>query len=219
MRQIRQSEKLSIVTGALLGDGYARNGRLVIQHSIKQRVYALHKATLISAATGRPFSVKEGVANGFPFIRTSFYKSSLVQRVERAAYSTGKKSVTVGLLNQIDPGGLAIWYLDDGSLTLHRYPGGAVKSREIYWGTECFSLAEHRILVEWMSRRFGFNAKIQRYKRYHRIKMNATNANRLFDIIGPHVPPCMNYKIDMRYAKPPRTRRHASPSPSCEVKI
>ena len=105
--------------------------------------------------------------------------------------------------------------MDDGSLTIHKYKNGTVKSREIYWSTECFSFDEHEILIGWLRRRFDLNAKIASYRKktklYWRIKFNATEANKLFRIIDPYIHESMRYKTDMRYASGKSSRRCARP--------
>lgn len=199
---MKRKDILGVITGSLLGDGSARGNQLTIQHSMKQKEYLLHKACLLNSNKEYPQHIIEKTDIKYPYIRM-FYHNSAVGRLREKLYVDGKKVLTEGILNQLGEIGLAIWYMDDGSLTLHKYPNGIIKSREVYWSTENFDLDSQLILQSWLKRKYNLDVKIVLYKQgeYYRTVFNATNANKFFDIIKPYVIPSMFYKIDMCYSK------------------
>ena len=201
---------LGALTGALIGDGYARRNQLVIQHSIKQKEYLLYKTELLNPDNKYKQHITEVMDTKYPYIRL-FHHSKATGRLREKLYVDGKKKLTVGILNQLQPIGLAIWYMDDGNLTLHKYPNGGIKSREVYWATDSFDYEDHLLFQSWLKRVYDIDMKINQYKKgkYYRTVLNATNANKLFDIIRPYVIPSMLYKIDMCYSSNPKRSRRA----------
>ena len=206
---MKKIEILGAITGSILGDGYARNNQLTIQHSIKQKDYLLYKARLLNQSKGSRFVLTEKLDITYPYIRL-FYHNKSVGRARKKIYVNGTKVLTEGILNQLGTIGLAIWYMDDGSLVLHKYPNGTIKSREVYWSTDNFDLDSHLTFQKWMKRKYDIDIKITPYKKgkYYRTVLNATNANKFFELIKAHIPPSMEYKINMCYSDNPlRTRR------------
>lgn len=200
MKKWTKIERLSLLTGCALGYGTLRERQLCIQHSIKQEAYLLWKSKLLNKAFNTYCTVSYFLDNPYPYCRL-YFNSEKVRKLYPKVYINGIKTVTKGLLNQLTPLGLAIWYLDDGCLVIHKYPNGVIKSREVYWSTECFSYEEHILIQKYLMLRYGISTKLKKYndRGYYRITMNATNANKFFDIIRKYVPESMNYKIDMLY--------------------
>lgn len=200
---------LGVITASILGDGYARGNQLTFRHSTKQKDYLIHKSKLLNPRGVFTTTLSEKLDTKHPYV-SLYYSNKTVGRAREKIFVEGKKTLTEGVLNQLGTLGLAIWYMDDGSLILHKYPDGSIKSREVYWSTESLDLESHNVFKEWMKRKYDIDIKINSYKKgkYYRTIINATNANKLFKLIEPHIVPSMNYKIDMCYSKDPsKTRR------------
>lgn len=203
----RKRDKLDALTGMLLGDGFIEKGtsRMGIQHSIKQREYALFKRELLELIFKRDVHTKEYLQARWPNIRLRVTHPYLKRLRQRMYTTEGDKQISRGVLNQLGPIGLALWYLDDGSLVLHKKINGEIDWREGVLCTDCFSLETHQEIVEWLRQRYDIEAKIFLTKgKYYRLRFNATNLTKLFKIIAPYVPPSMFYKIDMQYKFPQR---------------
>lgn len=110
------------------------------------------------------------------------------------------KVVTRKLLNFLDPLGLAVWYMDDGTLMIeyHKRLDGtyAIKRRRIALCTECFSIEEHYIMQRYFKVVWDIDTSIFKIAGKYRLSMNFTNAKKFVDIIKDHVHPSLAYKID-----------------------
>ena len=122
-----------ILIGMVLGDGClnvsgtTKNGlpsvTLRIKHSVKQIEYAEHKADLLQSTLGRKRpEVHHFENNGYPGVRLS--KTDPYLRILRMRmYQNGKKHITRKLLDMLTDQGLAIWWMDDGTMSMKRREG------------------------------------------------------------------------------------------------
>lgn len=196
--------RLSLVAAMAMWDGYIDvKGRLAIQHSAKQADYLSWKAKLLSDAFGRPVNVSHYVdKNGFANCRICFTDET-TKRLRNVLYPNGRKVITEGSLNLLKtPHALTIMHLDDGCLALHKVAEtGKIKSREVYLATNSFTSEEVTMFCGWLGRNFDVVARPVPERSTFRVRINASNANRLFGLFAD-IPKSMAYKIDMRYAEP-----------------
>lgn len=196
--------RLSLVAAMAMWDGYIdAQGRLAIQHSAKQAEYLDWKAKLLSDAFGRTVNVSNYTdKNGFSNCRICFTDET-TKRLREMLYPDGKKAISEGALNLLKTHhALTIMYLDDGSLTLHKDAAtGKIKSREVYLATNSFQPSEVAMFCEWLERNYGVIGKAAPERNNYRVRLNASNALRLFELLAD-IPKCMAYKIDMKYAAP-----------------
>jgi hypothetical protein len=82
---------------------------------------------------------------------------------------------------------LAIWYMDDGSKS---------RDRDVYLNTQQFSMNDQRRLL-YLLRDKGIKARLNKDKKYYRIRILKESIANLMKIISPHVPPSMKYKLVM----------------------
>lgn len=201
-----RSEIKGVIAGMVLGDGCVffpkagKNAYLRIQHGERQRDYLLYKATLLQELTG--VTVTE-IGGKYPGLALRTASHPLFTRLRRLAYPTGTKTVSKTWLTWLTPQGLAIWYMDDGSISkqfsVNKSGRRRISRREVCLATCGFSYSDHKLLVEFIKERFGLEAKIKRDGRYFRLRFGAVEANKLFDIIRPYVIPSLAYKLDMQY--------------------
>lgn len=180
----------SIIYGSLLGDGYMRiiPGRndafLEINHSIKAKEYVDYKykslkRLCISAPKER--SMNEGrVAYRF-FTKQHPELTKIYNRF----YKNNKKIIPKNLV--IDPVMLAIWYMDDGSKS---------RDSDIYLNTQQFFLTDQKILLKCL-RDLGITARLNKDKKYHRIRILKESIANFMKIIDPYIIPSMRYKLVM----------------------
>lgn len=214
--KLNKKEKLSFISGCVFGDShlYKNNNRCFqFKHSEKQLDYFLWKKSLlekffpdanIRISDGKSINKNTGKIykwNGL------FFTSDYFQRIYNHFYdNNGRKFLNFGRLNQLTPLGLAVWYMDDGSLIFHRnryLKNGerTIRGRSMILATNCFNYEEHLEIKKWFKIRFNIEAKIYRQKEYNVIVLNATNSNRLIEVISPYIINSMFYKIDMKYTK------------------
>ena len=180
----------SIVYGSLLGDGYMRiiPGRndafLEINHSIKAKEYVDYKYEslkrfCISAPKERPTN------EGRIAYRFFTKQHSDLTKIYNKFYKNNKKFIPKSLI--LDPVILAIWYMDDGSRS---------RDSDIYLNTQQFSISDQKILLK-LLRDLGIHARLNKDKKYHRIRILKESIQKFMEIISPHVIESMRYKLVM----------------------
>jgi len=194
----------SVVIGSILGDGYLRRikGRkdafLEVNHSIKQKEYVVWK-----------YNVLKNVAGGFPKARRGngtrvayrFYTKQLSDMTElmQHFYQEKIKIIPIGL--ELNPVILAVWFMDDGSMC---------RETDIYLNTQQFDVKDQVRLLR-ILKDCGLEGRLNRDKKYHRIRFLKSSIPRLQKIIGPYIIPSMHYKLS--YDPVETTRR----SPTLQI--
>ena len=189
-----------ILYGTLLGDGYLRptNGgksncsySLALCHGEKQLNYLKWKRKEFEnfvtstgfAVNARPF---KGNAPTYAF---STISHPFLKEARSVCYSTnGKKDITAEWMEKISPLALAVWYMDDGSLNK--------KYHTIVLCTNSFSLNGQMLAIGHLRDRFGLHAVLESRRNDQTvIRINASESRKFMDIVSPHVPSCMSYKL------------------------
>ena len=189
-----------IVFGTLLGDGYLRptNGNaehcsyaLSLCHGEKQLAYLQWKFdALENFVTTRNFQVNTRQFRGnAPTYAFSTVSHPFLNEAHAICYSAGgKKDITAAWLERITPLALAVWYMDDGSLN-KRY-------HTVVLCTNSFSRAGQLLAIDFLRERYGITAVLEpRRNGQTVIRINASQSRKFMDIIAPHVPHCMEYKL------------------------
>ena len=189
-----------ILYGTLLGDGYLRptNGgksncsyALALCHGEKQLEYLKWKRNEFgNVLTSTDFSVNTRSFKGnAPTYAFSTISHPFLKEVHSVCYgSNGKKDITIEWMDKISPLALAVWYMDDGSLNK--------KYHTIVLCTNSFSNAGQILAIEYLQNRFGLHGVLEpRRNNQTVIRINASESRRFMDIISPHVPLCMSYKL------------------------
>lgn len=123
------------------------------------------------------------------------------------------------LIQNLDPLGLLLWWLDDGCLVVHEKKNGTSVSRFGYLGTEKYDRETNFKIAETLSYKFNLDCNVHIDKGgikgkdivYYRLYLNATNMRAMIDIVRQYVnlvPPSMIYKLNMGY-RPTRNRDSA----------
>lgn len=187
-----------IILASLIGDGnlcianksnhpYYREA-----HCIKQKSYAKFKINILR----KYFNIKEEERKsqfGYPsfIFRTSNDKR--LHDIYDKLYINGKKTITIEYLNQLNTIGLAVWYMDDGSVNFSN------KQRpRVVFHTEGFSKSENYIISKFFKSR-GYDNSVYNVKngKYYVVALTANGTEKLFGDIYPYISKCMDYKIPM----------------------
>ena len=180
----------SIIIGSILGDGYVRimPGRsdafLEINHSIKAKEYVDYKyESLRRLCESAP---KERNTNDGRVAYRFFTKQHKeLTDFYNQFYKNNKKIIPKDLI--LDPIILAIWYMDDGS---------KCRDHDIYLNTQQFSISDQKILLNKL-RLLGIDARLNKDKKYFRIRILKTSIKTFMEIIFPYVFESMRYKLVM----------------------
>lgn len=203
-----KKEHKSILISLIIGDGclYVKkdlrfanswHSKLIIKHSVKQLEFLNYKVSLLhSIFGGKHPDIVNINNNGFPGIVAT--KSNKYFRVlKKFIYKNGKKNITKNILNFLTPQGLAIWYMDDGNLSLKKRDG-KVHARELFLNTH-LSVEENQVIIDYFSEKWGINFTQVKNNGLYRLRCGTKEAAKFIEIIKPYIVPSMLYKIDMKY--------------------
>ncbi len=180
-------EERTVVVGCLLGDGTMRcktNALLEINHSMEQSDYVDWKYRKLQRFVLTPPKSRKGNGNRVAY---RFTTRSLPELTEwyRKFYRYGRKQIPEDL--EIDPLGLAIWIMDDGSKSY----------RAMYLNTQQFSIEEQNFLMAKLESKFGIRVTLNRDKHYSRIRIAVESVARLYQIVQPYLLPQFKYKFPL----------------------
>ena len=175
----------AIVIGSLLGDGSMRcraNALLEINHSIKQKAYVDWKYENLRNLVSSPPKARrgKGVRIAYRFTTRSL---PVLTRFYREFYKDGKKILPDNL--KLDPLSLAVWFMDDGSKSY----------RAVYFNTQQFDTDSLQRLIKLLKIGFDINARLNKDKKYYRLRIAVESVAKLRKIIEPHLLPSFKYKM------------------------
>lgn len=190
-----------ILLGKLLGDGSLAVGKneypsaeVTFSHCEEDKEYvdwtirglgqlASETSSLISGFGSKMF---RGRTTRIRFIYDKF--SSFIQ--------DGRKTVPNWVADELSPLSLAFWYMDDGSIS---YADSKEQEACATFSTCLFTKDECEVLLRGL-RRFSINGVYYVcQKGYSYIRLNADDADRLFLLVAPYIPLCMQRKLPIRY--------------------
>jgi hypothetical protein len=137
---------------------------------------------------------------------TFYYYSNYTQyltKLRHKFYPNGTKTINLDILKKLTPLGLAIWWMDDGSLVIYNRKDRDAINRYATLATCSFSLAEHLIIIDYFKNTWNIVPKLVKRKQYNKeyyvIMFPMKQFTKFVEIIKPFVIPSMNYKIDLKY--------------------
>jgi hypothetical protein len=175
-----------VILGSILGDGYMRkkiNAHLQITHSYKQKEYVDWKYEILKNIVLTKPSSYRGNANRIGY---RFFTKSLPELTKfyDIFYKGREKIVPKGII--LTPIILAIWYMDDGNKSY----------KSCYFNTQKFSAESQENLMEAL-KLIGINSKLNRDKKYFRIRITTESTKILFGMMKEFIIPSMLYKISI----------------------
>jgi hypothetical protein len=221
---LSRHEIKSAVIGMVLGDANlqmrVKNARIQMAHSPRQEEYVAVKASIIRQVPGisckftNVLHQNRKLNKVYPQVRLWSTSHPFFTDMRERLYAPVKR-LTDGILSSLTNLGLAIWYMDDGHLSLKhnvvRSPADKLKvtqersiaARSIYLNTHGFSEGENRLICDWLKSKYCIEARVKNSKGFY-VFMNTENARKFVDVVRPYVlaVPCMHYKIDFKYKNP-----------------
>ena len=188
-------DQLQLVYGSFLGDGNIgitkkHRYRLNIIHCEKQKDYCEWKANM--------FGVKE-----LKYIEKNGYSQKPAYRFHTKIFDLedeipkNTKIVPDWLLDKLDIRGIAIWYMDDGSINKRELKDGSI-SNYISIHSNNFDYEIQEKIVKKFAQ-YGINCTINKSKsKYYYLRFNKENSKKLLHLINPYIHVSMNYKINNR---------------------
>jgi len=187
-------QKLSIIIGMLLGDAsivkkYPKT--LVLSCGADYREYFDFKCSLLEYLGFKGNRIREmhsKLSNGKEYL--GYIRDFIDPQFEwfyQKYYGGGRRHINPALLRHLDTFGLALWFMDDGSIS--------TKTGTLNLHTDAFTFIEHQFLVKWFKKKFGLDVNIQKEKIYFKLYFSYPSAKKLVQMILPYVPPIMEYKL------------------------
>jgi recombination protein RecA len=199
-------QQFQVVLGSLMGDGNLspnrrdRNGvRFRLGHGARQAEYLQWKTDLLGNIK---YSVHEN-AKGARFV--DFTPLAELAELQRAVYlGDGKKFLSEEYLKALTPLALAIWYMDDGALSLRskglqrRTVGG---SGRIEICVEAMSEGSRMRLRDYLCDTHGLNVRLREAGAAGKaVLVFSTEATAQFqEMVAPYMAPSMVYKLFPRF--------------------
>jgi len=204
---ITQRQK-EIIYGAFMGDGSRMSPNAIrIKHGPKQKDYVYWK-----------YKELQSIASREPYLTTEFDKrfqkdiiswifytkaNSDVELIVSQFYNNEKKKkiVTPGILEQLTPLSIAIWFQDDGKTDFNRrgiFVGQAAITPSAIFCTESFSLDECQMICDWFKAKYNIEAVLRNCKKGKRYRIRIVNFYDFVELIKPYVFPLFQYKIDYK---------------------
>jgi len=189
----------SVIIGSILGDGHIRimpgrkNAFLEINHSQKAKEYVDWKYSILkNICKSAPKSRKNGENKTAYRFFTKQHKE--ITELIKKFYKNGKKTIPSDL--KLNPVILAVWFMDDGSKS---------RKSDVYLNTQQFSYLDQKRLLH-LLRLMGLKARLNRDKKYYRVRFLKESIPELNRIIGADIIPSMRYKLsyDPVETHPPR---------------
>ena len=195
--------QVQIILGALMGDGNLsrpvrgddRSARFRMGHGAKQVSYLDWKVSLLeNIPHSRTSNAKGAVFADFTPL------AELDELREILYFGDGKRHLTWDYLKSLTPLALAIWYMDDGCLTV-RSKGAQKRTRggtgRIEICVEAMSPGSRERLVQYLRDNHGLNVKLtSRGTRKISVLQFTTAASGKFqELVAPYIHPSMEYKL------------------------
>jgi len=206
-RHVLNSTQWQVILGALMGDGNlspavridSECARFRMGHGAKQANYLDWKVSLLANIQHSRTSNAKGA------VFADFTPLAELAELREVVYFGGlRKHITEDYLKALTPLALAIWYQDDGSLTVRskglqkRTEGG---SGRIEMCVEAMSEDSRKRLIDYLRDTHDLDVKLrQAGKRQMNVIQFTTAASARFqEIVAPYIHPSMDYKLLARF--------------------
>lgn len=187
-----------VVIGCVMGDAYVqatgkRNARLRLEQGEKQKAYLQWKYEVLRNFMQAPPVFLKRTNPQWPreygYYRCQTHASPHFGKLRRWFYRDGRKIVPDNIVTLLKaPQSLAVWYMDDGSLS-HRD-----MMAEIYLSK--YTKAELLNLLGALRANFALMPRVKIKKaKYPCLSFDVEQTQRLIQIVQPHIIPSMQYKI------------------------
>jgi hypothetical protein len=173
---ILNKDQYQIVLGSYLGDGSLdkrsefNTYRLRLTHGISQLDYLTDKAAHLNI---------ENIGNiksGYTGLRDVYTAQSKTFILDNSIWEC---------LHDLDALGLAIWYMDDGSIS---------KDRRVILHTNAFNHAECTMLADILYSNFGLYCSIGKTREYLQLSFDVENSKKLLTLIAAYMHEDLAYK-------------------------
>ena len=187
-------DQFQLIYGSYLGDGHIgitnkNRYRLKIIHCEKQKKYCEWKANMFGIK-----NIKYIKKNGYSQKPAYRFATKIFDLKYKLTKNT--KDVPEWLLNKLDERGIAVWYMDDGSIQRKKNKYGN-ESIHINLHTNNFDYETQERFVQKFNN-YDIECKILKSRIYYYLSFNNENSKKLLNLIKPYIHYSMEYKVTSR---------------------
>lgn len=186
--------QLEVLYGSLLGDMSLdtnwKNTRPTISQGGEQEEYFDHKCNIFKNLIGKPSKEDRYDKRTDKWYRkysVRFLTNPIYNKIKEELYPNGIKTITKDYLEKITPRSLAFWFMDDGTNS------GTI-------ATNCFSLSECKLIVQWFKEKWNIECSIQKSKnavdRQYLVYIKKQSRPIFYNLVIPYFIPSMLYKLN-----------------------
>jgi len=200
-QKLSQKQK-EYVYGSLLGDGSIKfggrkgnkNAFFAIDQSERHKQYVKFQYYIMKEFVNRAIKSrvdKRPNRQNIYYFRTISHP--IFTRLYKEIYPSNIKTISSRWLKRLTPFSLAIWHMDDGSVTQ--------STHMLRISTESFSHKELLVMKNFLKKKWDILPKIYPSSRKHKyiLVFNAKERNKFFSLIEPYIIPGMLFKIYKEY--------------------
>jgi len=185
-------DQLQILYGSYLGDGCIQKTvkdryRLRIIHCKEQKLYCEWKASMFGI-TELEYIEKNGYSQ-----KEAYRFSSKCFDMDNSL-ANNKKEIPDWLINKIDERAIAIWFMDDGSLSKYTLKDGSVSCYATLHSNN-FDYDNHIKLLN-LFKKYNIECIISKSKKYNYLRFDNKNTKVLLNLIRKYIHSNFEYKID-----------------------
>lgn len=197
-----------IFLGSILGDGsITKNSRninstlnhnscLAIKHSIKQKDYVIYKQKLLNNE-----NIKTHLVELKPRKKPTYIENRIIKDNGSISLTTQKninfniyrddfyksEKIVTNTIYDLNPLGLAIWYMDDGSKHKISY----------YLHTDGFNIESQNLLINMLYKNFNIKASLHKTRTNYNIYINKESRDIFTELIKDYICESMKYKLHL----------------------
>lgn len=195
-------QQKEILFGLLLGDGHlesqneGKTYRLKVEHSIKQKNYVDWLYNIFSnwCQSEPKERIKDSFGKKIVSYGFSTYSSGSLRFFAKQFYKNHQKIVPKKIYKFISALGVAVWFMDDGSLKSNKHNSYIIH-------TLGFKKSECQLLIKSLSSRLKIKATIHRQYDRYRIYIVSESADDFRKMIEPYILDSMKYKLGNKLPK------------------
>ena len=208
--KINTTDLRSFFYGTLLGDSYIHNGSFYSKQTSEDLVRWKGKIIEQNLPDAKihineydAYVDKKGVKHQKYWV-LSASGSAYIHKLDNLFYPEGKKILPAGIIKQLTPIGLAVWYADDGTTILVGLNNatGSAKNRRVQFCTDSFSKAELDNAVKEFETLGYHPSLLQRKTDVYRLQILGFERQNFLIQIYPYFMryfPSLSYKMDLGY--------------------
>lgn len=196
----KTKESRNAMLGVILGDGHLnKEGAIEISHTTKNLDYLNWKLKYLRSFGVKCCEIIHYDNNGFPAAGFRVSSSKWGKFLRHYLYSKGYKDFYKRkILNRLKPEHLAIWYMDDGSLS-QKKRDGVVRANDLTISTYT-TKENNQVLIDYFWEVWGVRFSQRSNKGKFLLRCGTTEARKFIDIVREYVEqvPSMAHKLRIK---------------------